>query len=192
MHEQSKAARRRSNIPSFHNRYFVGHGIDIGAGNDSLANFRHVFRGLNDVIGWDIKDGDANYLHGLADNAFDFAVSSHCLEHMVFPKLAIDNWLRIVKPGGYLIVTIPDEEMYEQGVWPSRFNSDHKWSFTTKVNSAMPKSINLLNFISIFNNIAVLEKIEVIHDFYQEGRKLQDQTLNPCVESSIEFILRKL
>ena len=132
MFEQSKAARRRANIAAFHTRYFVGDGIDIGAGNDSLGNFRNVFRGMNSVLGWDLANGDANYLYGVQDGAFDFAASSHCLEHMVFPKIAVDNWLRVIRPGGHLVVTIPDEEMYEQDVWPSLYNSDHKWSFTMK------------------------------------------------------------
>ena len=192
MHEQSKAARRRANIPAFHNRFFVGDGIDIGAGNDSLGNLRHVFRGMRSVVGWDLANGDANYLYGVEDGAFDFAASSHCLEHMIFPKIAVDNWLRVIKPGGYLVVTIPDEEMYEQNVWPSLFNSDHKWSFTNKRYSELPKSINLLNFLSIFNDTAVVEKIEILRDFYDDAKKFEDQTLGPCVESSIEFILRKL
>lgn len=192
MHEQSKAASRRANIGSFHNRYFVGDGIDIGAGADSLGNLKHVFRGINSVLAWDVGNGDANYLHGVADGAFDFAVSSHCLEHMVFPKVAIDNWLRVIRPGGHLVVTIPDEEMYEQDTWPSLFNGDHKWSFTMRRNSAMPKTINLLNFLAIFNDVAVVEKVEVLRDFHDPRLKGQDQTLLPNVECAIEFILRKL
>ena len=32
MFEQSKAVKRRCNIGAFHNRYFIGEGIDIGCG----------------------------------------------------------------------------------------------------------------------------------------------------------------
>ncbi len=40
------------------------------------------------------------------------------------------HWLRVLKPGGHLVVTIPEEDLYEQGRFPSTFNLDHKWTFT--------------------------------------------------------------
>ncbi|MGH1556812.1 hypothetical protein ACRAWD_01360 [Caulobacter segnis] len=33
------------------------------------------------------------------------------------PKEALENWLRILKPGGHLVCLIPDEDLYEQGVF---------------------------------------------------------------------------
>jgi hypothetical protein len=43
-------------------------------------------------------------------------------------------------------VIVPDEDLYEQGVWPSRFNPDHKWTFTiAKHTSWSPVSVNLLD-----------------------------------------------
>lgn len=192
MYEQSKAAKRRFDDGNFHNRYFIGEGIDIGCGEDNLGRLGHVFRGIRSVRGWDMPDGDAQYLATISDNTFDFATSSHCLEHMVQPTEALTNWIRVVKPGGYIVITIPDEEMYEQEFWPSRFNDDHKWSFTMKQKSVMPKSINVLMMLQNVNHIAVTEKVEVIRDFYYDHIKGQDQTLHPCIESSIEIVLRKL
>ena len=46
------------------------------------------------------------------------------------PRSAIAQWWGLVKPGGVLFVIVPDEDLYEQGFWPSRFNCDHKWTFT--------------------------------------------------------------
>ena len=192
MHEQSKSAKRRFDDGNFHNRYFIGNGIDIGCGVDNLGNLRHVFRGIQSVRGWDMPDGDAQFLEGVDDNTFDFAVSSHCLEHMVQPTEALINWIRVVKPGGHIVVTIPEEEMYEQNFWPSRYNDDHKWSFTLKQKSVMPKSVSVLMLLQNVSHVAVTEKIEVIRDFYYEGFAPQDQTLHPCIESCIEFILRKV
>jgi ubiquinone/menaquinone biosynthesis C-methylase UbiE len=194
MHEQSKAAKRRFDDGNFHNRYFIGKGIDIGCGADNLNNLRHVFRGIQEVKPWDLPDGDAQYMEGVADNSFDFVTSSHCLEHMVNPTVALKNWIRICRSNGYLVITIPEEQMYEQNQWPSQYNSDHKWSFTLNPISKMPKSINVMTFlqsIHIESNVSI-EKIEVIRDFYYEGYPPQDQTLHPCIESAIEFVLRKL
>lgn len=189
-HEQSKAAKRRFNIGKFHSNYFVGTGIDIGAGQDTVGNYRHVFRGMGPVRGWDMPDGDAQYLEGIEDNTFDFAVSSHSLEHMVDVPVALRNWIRVIKPGGHLIIAVPDEEMYERNRWPSVGNSDHKWSFTVKTDSTMPKSINVMQLAQDIGDIAVVEKIEVINEFYIPGWDV-DQTMTPNTECAIEIIFRK-
>jgi hypothetical protein len=56
------------------------------------------------------------------------------------------DWWKLVKPGGYLFILVPDEDLYEQGVFPSRFNDDHKATFTiAKSNSWSHKSINVLD-----------------------------------------------
>jgi hypothetical protein len=62
------------------------------------------------------------------------------------PRDAIGQWWSLVKPGGVLFVIVPDEDLYEQGYWPSRFNRDHKWTFTiAKRASWSPVSVNLLD-----------------------------------------------
>lgn len=194
MFEQSKAVKRRYHIGAFHNFYFVGKGIDIGCGDDSLNNYRHVFRGIESVRGWDLPDGDAQYLKGVEDNTYDFVTSSHCLEHMVDVTTALTNWVRVCKPGGYVVITIPDEEMYEHDYWPSRYNSDHKWSFTLRNpdKNKMPKSINVLNLLTFINNKATVEKLEVVRDLYYPNIGDQDQTLHPSIECCIEIVLRKV
>ena len=35
----------------------------------------------------------------------------------------------LVKPGGYMVTVVPHEDLYEQRVWPSIFNYDHKATF---------------------------------------------------------------
>ena len=190
--EQSKAAKRRFDDGNFHNRYFVGEGIDIGCGDDNLGYLSHVFRGIKSVRPWDMPDGDAQYLATIQDNQFDVVTSAHCLEHMVDPHIALQNWIRVCKPNGYLVITIPDEEMYEHDIWPSQYNTDHKWSFTLRNNSKMPKTTNVLDLCSRVNHLAVTEKIEVIRDFYYENIPVQDQTRHPCIECCIEIILKKL
>jgi hypothetical protein len=62
------------------------------------------------------------------------------------PKSAILEWWKLVKQGGFLFILVPDEDLYEQGVFPSRFNPDHKATFTiSKAKSWSPKSINVLD-----------------------------------------------
>jgi SAM-dependent methyltransferase len=113
-----------------------GNGIDIGCGPDPVTPSGRRF---------DLEHGDANVVSQYVKEQFDFVYSSHCLEHMHDPRMTILDWWKLVKPGGYLFVVVPDEDLYEQGVFPSRFNDDHKATFTiAKSKSWSPKSINVL------------------------------------------------
>lgn len=113
-----------------------GRGIDIGCGGDPVLPTCRCF---------DVADGDANKITQYVSEEFDFVYSSHCLEHMHQPSSAILEWWQLVKAGGYLFITVPDEDLYEQGVFPSRFNSDHKATFTlSKTSSWSPVSHNVL------------------------------------------------
>jgi ubiquinone/menaquinone biosynthesis C-methylase UbiE len=192
MNEQSKAARRRYADGTFHSRYFVGSGLDIGAGSDSVGLFVNQFRLIHNVQAWDVEQGDAQYLRGLEDNSFDFVHSSHCLEHMVEVGVALYNWLRVLKPGGHLIVTVPDEDLYEQGIWPSKFNPDHKHTFTIcKATSWSPVSINVVDLVKDFCDLIVVERIIKLSDFTFSSEKKFDQSLLPNAECAIEFIWKK-
>jgi len=44
------------------------------------------------------------------DNVWDFVINSHVLEHFFDPVKAIEEWLRVIKPGGYLYMIIPHKE----------------------------------------------------------------------------------
>jgi len=114
-----------------------GAGIDIGCGPDPITP---------QVRRFDLEDGDANQITRHVSERFDFVFSSHCLEHMENPREALHQWWELVKPGGHLIVIVPDEDLYEQGVFPSRFNQDHKFTFTiAKAQSWSPVSINVMD-----------------------------------------------
>lgn len=114
-----------------------GKGIDIGCGPDPVTPTCRQF---------DWKDGDANQITRFVFETFDYVYSSHCLEHMRDPQKALQEWWQLVKPGGYLFVLVPDEDLYEQGIFPSRFNDDHKSTFTiSKSASWSPVSHNLLD-----------------------------------------------
>jgi SAM-dependent methyltransferase len=192
--EQSKSAKRRYNDGAFHSRYFVGHGLDIGGKPDPLALYVSVFCLLKSVRTWDLEDGDARYLRGLGDSAFDFVHSSHCLEHMVDVEESLRNWIRVLKPSGYLIVTVPDEDLYEQGIWPSRHNRDHKWTFTmAKSSSWSPRSVNMIDLVRTFVDQLQLERLTLHSDFYRptDGGTISDQTMTPVAECSIEMVCRK-
>jgi SAM-dependent methyltransferase len=128
MKEASKTNRARDD--AFRAAYFAGSVLDIGSGTDPVVPHARPF---------DREHGDANHItRYLAGEAFDCVHSSHCLEHMADPRQALAEWWSLVKPNGYLIVVVPDEELYEQGFWPSQFNVEHRSTF--RLNGAPPRS----------------------------------------------------
>jgi len=194
MYETSKSAKRRFNDGLFHSRYFVGSGIDIGCGNDSLSRFKkYGFPLMLAIKEWDLKDGDGQYLESIEDNTFNFLHSSHSLEHMTSVRTALDNWIRVIKPGGFIIITVPDEDMYEQGIFPSNFNNDHKHTFTIhKQRSWSDVSINIIDLAKEYSNKITTERITLHNEFHVPTNLLIDQTQFPCTtECSIEWIIRK-
>jgi SAM-dependent methyltransferase len=178
--------------PDFIRRFFVGEGLDIGGAPDPLALYRELFPGIAAVRTWDRDDGDAQFMEDVPDEAFDFVHSSHCLEHLHDPMEGLHNWLRIVRPNGHLIVTVPDEDLYEQGVFPSSFNQDHKWTFTVnKARSWSSCSLNLLDLLRDLGADADVVRLERLTSTYRFELPRYDQTLTPISESGIEFVIRK-
>jgi SAM-dependent methyltransferase len=192
MFEQSKSLQRRLHDSNFITRYFVGKGIDIGSGPDPLTQYAELFPLMASVQPWDIQHGDAQLMATCSDDEFDFVHSSHCLEHMQNPKIALQSWLRILKPGGHLIVLVPDEDMYEQGVFPSSFNVDHKWTFTvSKFKSWSARSLNLMTLLSELGPSVDIIKLEQITRSFRFGMPRCDQTITPIGEAAIEIVIRK-
>jgi SAM-dependent methyltransferase len=185
---------RRAHDARFATRYFRGDGIDVGGGIDSLALCRELFPLIRHMFTYEQEHGDAQLLANVADGSFDFLYSSHCLEHLRDPVEALRNWLRAVKPGGHLVVDVPDEDLYEQGNWPSKFNSDHKMTFTlSKRTSWSPVSVNVLDLVREVSDQAAPLSIAVMDHCYRyqlHGRGF-DQTRTPMAESAIEIVLRK-
>jgi SAM-dependent methyltransferase len=190
--ECSKAVARRLSQPAFSHRYFVGHGLDIGGKPDPLALYVSTFTRLESVRTWDREDGDAQVLAGVPDAAYDFIHSSHCLEHLEDPGAALARWLRVVKPGGHLVLLVPDEDLYEQGQFPSTFNTDHRWTFSIfKTTSWSARSINVLDMVIALGPEVEVLRVEKLDATYNYDLPRFDQTLSPVVESAIECVLRR-
>ncbi len=190
--EASKAAMRRNFDYRFAAKYFVGEGIDIGCGPDPISNYREFYPLMTGLRQWDQPDGDGMLLEGVPDESFDFVHSSHSLEHMTNPIVSVDNWTRVLKRGGHMILLLPEEDMFEQGVWPSQYtNGDHLTSWTIFQDASWsPVPTNLLEFLQLFPDLEVL-KIEKLDGTFLYGLPMCDQTRLPIGECAIEVVLRK-
>jgi SAM-dependent methyltransferase len=188
MNECSKANRRRKLDPRFASRWLVGDLVDVGCGRDPVPFGE--WPKLTSVRPYDVilGDGDAQSLVEIKDSSLDVVHSAHCLEHLNNPPLALTNWLRVLKPGGFIVCTIPDEFYYECGLWPSRFNGDHKRSFSTRYTPIIPSSVPLMH--ALWKLPCEVELISLLTDGWDPLLLGQDQTLGSA-ECAIEFVVRK-
>jgi SAM-dependent methyltransferase len=91
--------------------YCTGQGIEIGAGKNPYGpRGRTVF--LDKHV--DNKDGMANpdiVADGtnvpVADGTYDFLISAHCLEHCQNTIRTLNEWTRLLKPGGTMFLVLP-------------------------------------------------------------------------------------
>jgi predicted SAM-dependent methyltransferase len=113
---------RMSPLPSetsFHRKmlgaYCQGSGVDLGFGGDPI-NETAVRVDLPQPYSTGIYHtqlaGDANHLSWFADGALDYVFSSHLLEDFPDTEAVLKEWLRVLKPGGKLVIGCPDEVRY--------------------------------------------------------------------------------
>lgn len=62
----------------------------------------------------------------LEDNHADTIIARHILEHMVDPISALKYWLRVLKPGGRLIIAVPDQSRHS--TIPMNTEHVHAWT----------------------------------------------------------------
>ncbi|TAH06043.1 MAG: SAM-dependent methyltransferase [Sphingobacteriia bacterium] len=64
---------------------------------------------------------DATNLKDIKDDEYEFVISSHCLEHIANPLKALQEWLRVIKPGGIILIVVPNKA----------YCFDHRRSYTS-------------------------------------------------------------
>jgi hypothetical protein len=87
--------------------------------------------------------------------------------------MAIPNWWwALVKPGGYLVIVVPDEDLYEQGMWPSRFNTDHKATFNLgESKSWSPVSYDIEALVQALPRAEIIEaRLGTVRNFGSRNR----------------------
>ncbi len=186
MNETSKS-RRLWSKGSIEELVLKGNGLDIGPADDPV---------LPNVRTFDTQDGDANIISRYIHEQFDFVYASHCLEHMIEPREVIKDWWKLVKPGGYIFFTVPDEDLYEQGVFPSRFNPDHKATFTiSKSKSWSNTSINVLDIAQSLPNSKIiklaLQDDGYDYDLYTHGHRHKPGIITGMMIKTYHWLMRR-
>jgi len=153
--------------PGFDEKYFQGRVIDIGCGPDLVVPNAEPF---------DLEHGDAGNIASIRDAAaYDTVASSHCLEHMRDVPNALAQWWSLVREGGYLVLVVPDEDLYEQGGWPSLFNRDHKATFRLGGSGSWsPVSYDIRRLVSDLPGAKIIncERQDVGYDYRLKMRRI--------------------
>lgn len=198
MAETAKARARRER-EGFFEKYCQGKGIDIGVGRLNCGAIDPV---TPDAFPWDIDNGDATYLTGIQDADFDWVYSSHCLEHLSNPVLALMNWWRILRPGGHLILYVPHRDLYERRKtlpsrwadgesWESAMRHGHKFYILPDRNEA-PHTLSLMGLLRCTDILGQRDTNLVYMKVDDEGY-VYDHPLDahPLGNYSIEVVLKK-
>jgi len=110
---------------------------------------------------------EASNLERIANNSYDFVLSSHSLEHSANPLQCLAEWVRVLKPGGALVLVLPD----------SRFTFDHRRP-TTSFQHLLDDYCNSTGE----DDLTHLEEILSLHD----------RTLDPAAGTPEQFRSRSL
>jgi SAM-dependent methyltransferase len=104
-------------------KFCAGYGIDIGFGGDpiTLRAIRLDLPSPYTSVGRSSVQlgGDCRNLSWFRDNTLDYVYSSHILED--FPETQtmsiLREWTRVLRPGGRLILLLPDQQRYLAHCW---------------------------------------------------------------------------
>lgn len=92
---------------------------------------------------------EGSELSEIANETYDFVLSSHNLEHFANPIKALNEWLRILKQGGCIFLILPDK----------RYTFDRKRETTT-----FEHIIEDYNNLTKENDTTHLQEILMLHD----------------------------
>lgn len=106
-------------------------GLDVGCGEGHMLGYLDAHQSLGDLVAVDLNRSKlefakryfpvCTYLNADATaltfktNSFDYAIAAEILEHLPDPVWAIREIRRVVKPGGYFIVSVPHEPFFHWG-----------------------------------------------------------------------------
>lgn len=114
--------------------YTRGRGLDLGCGPRKA--FPH-FIGVDSCkdtelfgvpITPDIRVDDCAELSLFGNASMDFVFSSHLLEHIEDHVGALREWMRVLKPGGHLVLYLPHRDLYPN-IGDPNGNPDHVHDF---------------------------------------------------------------
>ena len=158
--------------------YCKGHGLDLGCGFNKVTqeawglDLRTPYTELgNDTIELIM---DAEKLEHIRANSLDYIFSSHLLEDFEDTRKVLWYWLSCLKIGGYLILYLPNQQLYRAHCESSgvKSNPTHKID-----NMSLEYIKDIIDKGNWSNSLTIVEEIphHAIYSFFiviQKGDKL--------------------
>lgn len=103
-------------------KFTSGNGLDLGFGGSPISPSAicvdreegHIERSNHPCPSPTHLVGDAADLYWFRDGVLDYVFSSHCIEDFEDTAVVLKEWLRVIKPGGHLVLYAPDQKVYEE------------------------------------------------------------------------------
>lgn len=116
----------RAVLRTLDERSLGGDVADLGAGTGALAHALCDRASVTSVTAVDLVDfdgrpehpklrwafGDLNEPLPLPDESFDLVLAVELVEHLENPRAAARDWFRLLRPGGALVLTTPNNESW--------------------------------------------------------------------------------
>lgn len=100
--------------------YCQGNGLDVGSGGDpirpssiSVETWPHADCGDAPIELVADDRRDAKRLDWFRSNTLSYLYSSHTLEDFEDTLAVLREWVRVIMPGGFLVLVLPDQQKYE-------------------------------------------------------------------------------
>ena len=131
----------------------------------------------------------------IADNSMDFLIANHVLEHVTDPIGSISEWHRILKPGGILLMAVPDKRFtfdserertrlshllddHNSGLDPAVLNLPHLKDWATHVEKLQEGSPEWQEWVdreiregySVHNHVWIMEDIREVLDYLKREK----------------------
>jgi ADP-heptose:LPS heptosyltransferase/SAM-dependent methyltransferase len=113
--------------------YCQGNGLDIGYGGDPVVPTAITIDQpppYTPHLGSHPQNlrGDGANLYWFKDDAFDYIYSSHLIEDFAETGPVLKEWVRVLKPGGYMVLVAPVERIYREHCSRTgqEYNTNHK------------------------------------------------------------------
>jgi len=157
-----------------------GNGLDLGFGGDPIVPHAICLDLPGPYAAYSEHPqhlkGDATDLRWFRDANLDFVYSSHLLEDFEDTGDVLDEWLRVLRIGGLLVLFLPDEQAYRaycqrEGLSPNRHHMHEDFGLPTVKRILETRSVRVVHErypVGIYSFELVVEK--VARAPYREGR----------------------
>lgn len=190
MNQSRQLALRRAQDPAFLHGYFSGVGLDMGAGNDPVSDYANLFPAIEQLIAWNVNERDVVHMDDAPADVFDF-IHSDCLGRFTNPAQVLARWLELIKPGGYLILTLPVDPRAENGL-PHGLDAGHERTFTLdRPDVAVAGSTNVLDLVNGASSVSSCERICLLREFDENRQAGSVHRPHRATAYAIEIVLCK-